>query len=1063
MSAMRRLLRGRAAQAPRVARSMGSTALPYSTAVRLARGDGCRALQVGETYHNFVLQRATTVPEYNIEALELEHARTKARYLHIDAKDANNVFSVMFRTPPASSNGIAHILEHTTLCGSRQFPVRDPFFNMIKRSLNTYMNALTAYDHTMYPFSTVNEKDLKNLRAVYLDAVFFPNLRRLDFLQEGHRLEIVEDKGGELELQYKGVVYNEMKGVMSDANNLFATRVQQALMEGTIYGHVSGGDPAAIPDLTYEELKAFHAKHYHPSNACFFSYGDMSLTDHLQYLDEEILSKFEYQPDSAAVRVDNETPLDISKTSNDSKLVVVDGPTSNMNAGGAIDEEGAALPERDPNMKFCMAKYLPMSSTDPFETFVMRIVAYLLTNGPSSELYKALIDSGLAQDFAVGTGFDTSTFYPTFGVAVEGIEGEHAVPMIQDAVRQAYEGVVKNGFEQERVDALLHQVELNLKHIVGNFGMNLMHGVSSVWTHRGDIFANLQLNPLLERLEREMKANPRFLEGYVRDLLLKDETKSVQVLMRPNENYVREQEACEAQRLATLLDQQTNRDLDRIAKTTADLEKYQKQPQPVECLPTLTIGDIPVVTDGNTEHIDHLKLSHDVPAEFVQVPTTNEISYIRLSFDTTARLPVEYHMYVPLFTSVFGSLGTSRLRYDVLPTAIQNCSGGISCSALTHPALEDATSSSTQSLLLGTLCLPHKLEETLQILREVMTDTQYLDMENLKQLRILLQMSAANASNSISSSGAALAGKRGRVGLASSAFYDELYGGLTQIEQLQRWAQASDDELREIGTVLRDMARSVFTPDNMRLSVVTEDKLRSQVISSLEEQLILPLYRDHGIAGEVLSSLASSSTHAPVVNAVSDLRPTPRTFFGFPVSVNFVVETLPSVSFAHPDHVPLTVLAQMMSSCFVHQHVREQGGAYGSGVSQGEGTFSLSSHYDPNTTQTLEAYSRALEWAASGGFSERDVQEALLSIFASIDAPKTPAMKGKMAFLRGITNEMRQQRREQYLSLSRVSLMEVAQHYFSEKPPSHVVIVGKDGLSKEMKSQHYFDVKEPGA
>ncbi|GLE04708.1 hypothetical protein PINS_up013687 [Pythium insidiosum] len=593
--------------------------------------------------------------------------------------------------------------------------------------------------------------------------------------------------------------------------------------------------------------------------------------------------------------------------------------------------------------------------------------------------------------------------------------------------------------------------------------MNLMHGVSSVWTHRGDVSTNLQLNPLLERLEKEMKANPRFLEEYARDLLLEDNTKSVQVLMRPNENYVRDQEVREAQRLATLLDQQSNRDLDRIAKTTADLEKYQKQPQPVECLPSLTIADIPKYSEGNHEQIDRVTLAHDVPAEFVEVPTTNEISYIRLSFDTTARLPVEYHMYVPLFTSVFGSLGTSRLRYDVLPTAIQNCSGGISCSALTHPGLDDATSTSTQSLLLGTLCLPHKLDETLQILREVMTDTQYLDEENLKQLRILLQMSAANASNSISSSGASLAGKRGRVGLASSAFYDELYGGLTQIEQLQRWAQASDDELREMAAVLRDMARAVFTPDNLRLSVVTEDKLRNQVMSALEQQLITPLYNDHGVAGHVLSSLETSSTHFPVINAVNELRPTPRTFFGFPVSVNFVVETLPSVSFGHPDHVPLTVLAQMMSSCYVHQQVREQGGAYGSGVSQGEGTFTLSSHYDPNTTQTLEAYNRALDWAASGGFSERDVQEALLSIFASIDAPKTPAMKGKMAFLRGITNEMRQQRREQYLSLSRLSLMEVAQHYFQEKPPSHVVIVGKDGLSKEMKTQHYFDVKEPGA
>ncbi|TMW58437.1 hypothetical protein Poli38472_009996 [Pythium oligandrum] len=1011
----------------------------------LKRGDGCEALQVGEIYHNFTLKRKTSVPEYNIDALELEHVRTKANYLHIDAKDTNNVFSVMFRTPPYSSNGIAHILEHTVLCGSHQFPVRDPFFNMIKRSLNTYMNALTAYDHTMYPFSTVNEKDWDNLRAVYLDAVFFPNLHRLDFLQEGHRLEIVEDKGGELELQYKGVVYNEMKGVLSDANNLFATKVQQALMDGTIYGHISGGDPAAIPDLTYKELKDFHAKHYHPSNACFYSYGDLPLTEHLQYLDENIMSRFEYRADSAAVRVDNAVPsVDIIKKTGSESLIIVDGPTSNM--------AGAEASERDPNTKFCMTKYLPLASTDPFETFVMRIVGYLLTNGPSSELYKALIESGLAQDFSVGTGFDTSTYYPTFGVGVEGIEGEHAVPEIQDAVKRAYESVVKNGFDKQRVDAMLHQMELSLKHVVGNFGMNLMHGVSSVWTHRGDLMENLQLNPLLERLEREMQANPKFLEHYVRDFLLRDDTKQVQVLMRPKESYVSDQEVKEAQRLADLLMEQSNNDLDRIGKTAKELEKYQKKPQPVECLPTLTLADIPVTAEDNFDFVDTERIStSEVPTQFVKVPTTNEISYVRVLFDTTQRLPLEYQLFVPLFTSVFGSLGTSRLRYDALPTVIQNCSGGISCSGLTHPSLSDAATTSHQSILLGTLSLPHKLDETLQIMHELLTDTQFLDPENLKQLRILLQMGAANASNSISSSGASLAGKRSRVGLTDAAFYEELYSGLTQIEQLQKWAQASDEELVEIAKVLQTIARTVFTPDNMRLSVVTEDKLRGQASTALEQHLLNPLQRSVSTTNDVLPSAD--------VATMPSLTPAQRTFFGFPLSVNFVVETLPSVPFAHPDHVPLTVLAQMMSSCFLHQQVREQGGAYGSGVSQGEGTFSLSSHYDPNTLKTLEVYEKALQWAADGKFTDRDIQEALLSIFASIDAPKTPSMKGKMSFLRGITNEMRQERREQYLALSKTQLVDVATHYFAVKPPSHVVIVGKESETKELQRE-YFEIKQ---
>lgn len=1029
----------RTATTPSAPRRLFSAAVP-----QLARGEGCKALQVGDVYHNFLLKRVATVPEYNIDALELEHVRTKAQYLHIDAKDSNNVFSVIFRTPPASSNGVPHILEHTVLCGSQKYPVRDPFFNMIKRSLNTYMNALTGCDHTMYPFSTTNEKDWKNLLSVYLDAAFFPNLHKYDFLQEGHRLEIAEseDAGaeGESELVYKGVVFNEMKGVMSDSNNIFGTKLQQKLLEGTIYGHVSGGDPQYIPDLTYEELRAFHAKHYHPSNACFYSYGDLPLTDHLQYLDEQILQRFEYREDSAATRVDK-APFDILKAdkTKSTELQIIEGPSSNMTGGNG---------EVDPNTKFCMTKFVNIESTDPFDTFVMRIVGYLLTNGPSSPLYKALIDSNLAQDFSVGTGFDTSTYYCTFGVGVEGIEGESSIPQIKEAVQQAYAQVLEHGFEKERVEGLLHQLELSLKHIVGNFGLTLMHGSSSVWTHRGDLIDNLQLNPILTRLDEEMKRDPKFLEHYVRDYIMSDDTKEVHLLMKPRESYVEAHEMRERQTLAALLSEKSNADLDRIAHIAQELEKHQQKPQPVDCLPTLTLADIPWKEARNFDFADaHPVGKNNTTVEFVQVPTTNEISYLRLMFDITTTLPLEYQLYLPLFTTVFGSLGTSRLPYDVLPTAIQNCSGGISCSAISNPSLFDAQNASKQSVLLGSMCLPHKIDETLQLLYSLMTDTQFLQPENLNQLRILLQMSAANASNSISSSGASLASTRSRVGLTHSGVYHEMYGGLTQIEKLQQWSQCSDDELRELAVILQEIAQLVFVPENLRLSVVTEEKLRTQVATALETHLVTPLEAN---TSKILprSNLLSSEFAVPELTS-------PKSYFGFPISVNFNVKTLPSVSFAHQDHVPLTVLAQMMSSCYLHQQVREQGGAYGSGVSQGEGYFSLSSHYDPNTWKTLTAYDNTLQWAADGSFSDRDVQEALLSIFSSIDAPKTPSTTGRMTFLRGITNEMRQARREQYLQLQRQELVDVAQQYFGNPPAATTVVIGKEGNMKEFEDRGF--------
>ncbi|KAF4044563.1 Peptidase M16C associated [Phytophthora infestans] len=1016
----------------------------FSSAPVLQRGDGCKSLHVGETYHNFTLERVATVPEYNVDALELRHEPTQANYLHLDAKDPNNVFAVMFRTPPSNSTGVAHILEHTALCGSKRFPVRDPFFNMIKRSLNTYMNALTGADHTMYPFSTTNAKDWHNLMSVYLDAVFFPHLSKLDFLQEGHRLEISEEKG---ELVYKGVVLNEMKGVLSDSNNLFGTRLQQELMRGTIYEHVSGGDPKDIPSLTYGDLRAFHVRNYHPSNCCFYSYGDLPLTDHLAYLDKEVLNKFEYRADSAAVRVCTENFSMHKKSSNDPELIVIKGPSSNMSGEAA-----------DPNIKYCMSKFVDVKSTDPFPTFVLRIVGYLLTNGPASPLFKALIDSSLAQDFSVGTGFDTSTYYPTFGVGVEGIEGgEAAVPAIRVAVHDALEKVVAEGFDKERVTGILHQLELSLKHVTGNFGLQLMHGISSVWAHGGDLIKNLQLNPLLERLNDEMACDPKFLEGYVRDYLMRDDLHEVQMLMLPSEDFVRNQERCEHENLATKLLEQSNADLDRIARTTEQLERHQQKEEPVECLPTLTLDDIPRVEEGNFDHIERTELN-STSAEFVRVPSTNEISYLRFLFDVGA-LPQEYHRFMNVFTTVFGSLGTSRLAYDELPTVIANCSGGVSCSAMTAPSLTDAHGEPcTQSLLLGTMCLPHKVGETFSLMHELLTDTQFLSDENLRQLRLILQSSASTASSSISSSGAALAGTRSRVGLTPAGVYDELYSGLSQIEQLQKWAQCSDEELRRIAHVLQDIARVVFSPENMRISVVTEDKLRSQVEQSLKSKLLQPLAASSSLPDLASLTLSQEELKFPIVS--------PKNYFAFPVSVNFVVETQPSVSFAHEDHVPLTVLAQIMSSCYLHQQVREQGGAYGSGVSQNEGSFSMSSHYDPNTFKTLDAYAGARRWAVSGEFSDRDVQEALLSVFASVDAPKTPSMKGRMSFLRGITNDMSQRRREQYLSLNRQDLVDVANKYFGEfSPEKRIVIIGKDGDDLHEFSDSGFNVYRfsPGA
>ncbi|KDO20264.1 hypothetical protein SPRG_14400 [Saprolegnia parasitica CBS 223.65] len=967
------------------------------------------AYNVGSTTHGFKVLRKEAIPEYSITAIQLQHEATKADYLHIDSVDSNNVFSVNFRTPPTSSNGIAHILEHLVLCGSKQYPVRDPFFNMLKRSLNNFMNAMTGADHTMYPFATTNRTDFDNLLRVYLDATFFPRLRELDFLQEGHRLALDETTG---QLQYKGVVFNEMKGTLSDSDTLFATRLQQHVMPtGSIYAHVSGGDPAVIPSLTHDELKAFHGTHYHPSNALFYSYGNFPLSDHLAYINNNVLSQFEA---ATAVKI---APSIVEPPLVAAPLVQLEGPDDGVSGDAAAQT------------KWVQAHVLPnVLSTDMYTCLVLRIVSFLLLHGPSAPLYKALILSELAIDFATGTGVDTSSVNPVFGIGVEGFD-KAKLPEIQATIARVLDEVDRDGFDVDRIDAMLHQIELSQKHIVGKFGMTLLRGAASTWCHDGDMIAALGINPYLARLQRDMELNPRFLQDALRTYMIApmQTTAPIQVLMEPSTDFVQKMEANEAATLEAIQARLSPDELARIQATTLELQAHQNQVPDVDCLPTLTLHDIPP---------QHPKLTTEMRGANIQfVPqSTNELTYFRLKFDTS-RVPTELKPYLPFFASVLGQLGTSQLSFQDLATTVQSISGGVSASTLLVPDTH-TTAIYTESLLVETLCLPHKVDATLACLVAVFTDTQFTSPENVQQLKTLLTSAASAASASVASSGHQLAATRAQYGLtAVSSPYEQLHG-LTAIDAMQAWLKATEEDpatLLQFASALSALAQHIFQSETMRLSVVTEPHLMTAIEAS--------------IAGSLVAHLPRASEVAPVTPVFTPTQlpeATPNAFFGYPLSVNFNVQAIPTVPLFHADHVPLTVLAQVLSSCYLHQHVREKGGAYGAGASQGEGVFQMSSYYDPHTLQTLEAYDGAATFAATGAFSHRDVDEALLGLFSSIDAPQAPSAKGKGLFTRGFTHEMLQARRTQLLATTKDDIVRVAQTYLASPATMQRVIVGKD-------------------
>jgi Zn-dependent M16 (insulinase) family peptidase len=495
-AAVRRWARPAGASSAARPRCLCSAASPAAAETPRGKSRAALVLQPGDELSGFVIQTVEAVDEYQVTAITLQHTATGARYIHLDCEDTDNVFAVAFPTIPDDSTGVAHVLEHTVLCGSEKYPVRDPFFNMTRRSLNTYMNAFTASDFTMYPFSTQNEADYRNLLSVYLDATFFPVLREADFRQEGHRLEFDKHDDPESALQYKGIVFNEMKGAISNTSALFSYAINSKLYPGTTYRHNSGGDPTAIPNLTYEQLVNFHKTHYHPTNAYFYSYGDLSLATHLASVDQTVLSRFEPAAHSSPVP-------DVTRRTAPLKLEISCAPDAVI-----------ADPTRQAKVS---VNFLTNNVTDHDQTFAMSVMSYLLLSGPNAPMYKALIEPNLATGgFAPTTGYGPSSREASFGIGLSGV-APGDIPDIRKRIAAALEQTADGGFDEERVQSVLHLIELGQKHVTTGRGISLAQRMARVWMHGGDPVEALRVDNRVATMVERMAAGP-YLQELVRHL-----------------------------------------------------------------------------------------------------------------------------------------------------------------------------------------------------------------------------------------------------------------------------------------------------------------------------------------------------------------------------------------------------------------------------------------------------------------------------------------------------------------------------------------------------------------
>lgn len=897
---------------------------------------------------------------------------------------------------------------------SYRYPIRDPFFKMLPRTLSNFMNAFTASDHTFYPFATTNAQDFQNLMGVYLDATLHPLLKQTDFTQEGWRIgpenpqaiaSGQEAKPEDRKLVFKGVVYNEMKGQMSDAGYLYYIRFQDHIFPDI---NNSGGDPQKITDLTYQQLKQFHDEHYHPSNAKLFTYGDMPLADHLKEIDAQLSAFERIQGDLKIHR-----PVDLSH-----------GPQE-------ITVQGPVDPLMDANRQFkTSVSWVLGETTDVVESFSLSLLSALLMDGYGSPLYKALIESGLGLDWSPNTGYDSSNSRGIFSVGLSGVQ-EADVPAVKSALQKTLREVRDKGFERSKIDGYLHQLELGLKHKTAKFGMSMLHRLKPSWFNGIDPFDSLAWNDTLAAFEAEL-AKGGYLEGLMDKYLLNDNT--LTFTMTPSPNFGQELAQEEADRLATKIEAVTKQAGGKEAaqkhleeKEIQLLEEQNKtNTEDLSCLPSVHVQDIPRRKPGPILRDDTV---NGVKTQWYEAPT-NGLTYFRL-VTALDNLPDELRLLLPLFTGSIMRLGTKDMSMEQLEDLMKLKTGGVSVSYHSASLATDFTRA-TEGFGFTGMALDRNVPHVFDILRKLVVETDFDSAEAVQQIRQLIQASADGVVNDIASSGHSYARRAAEAGLTNHAYLSEQISGLSQVKLISSLASRPEsDQLEDVIAKLKQIQQLAMMGGNIRAAITCGSES----------------VKANSVAFSDFLKSFSSPANLPA-QAPRKFERNIKTFYPLPYQVYYGALAVPTVSYTSADGAPLQILSQLLTHKHLHHEIREKGGAYGGGAYHRsmEGLFGFYSYRDPNPVNTLGIMRNAGRWAVDKKWSDRDLEDAKISVFQSVDAPVSVNEEGMGRFLYGVDEEMKQRKREQLLDVTKEQVRDVAQKYVVEaldKQAERAVFLGE--------------------
>ncbi|HDZ38864.1 MAG TPA: peptidase M16 [Marinobacter sp.] len=953
------------------------------------------------THPAFEKLRSHRIDTLNLDVEEYRHKKTGARHLHLAADNDENVFFVALRTFPMDSSGVAHVLEHTALCGSERYPVRDPFFMMIRRSLNTFMNAFTSSDWTAYPFASMNRKDFDNLLSVYLDSVFFSKLDPLDFAQEGHRLEFDKPDDPDTDLVYRGVVYNEMKGAMSSATSQLWQNLSSHLFPTTTYHYNSGGEPDHIVDLSYDDLIRFYRHHYHPSNAIFATYGNIPAHEHHERFEELALKRFD--------------KLDIELPVRDEKRMYA--PVRVEQGYGVNEGEDTA------NKTHIVVGWLLGQSFDLQENLEGQLLSAVLLENSASPLMRALETTDIGQAPSPMCGLEDSNREMTFVCGIEGSEPEKQKDL-EALIENTLETVAREGVSQERLEAILHQLELHQREIAGDsfpYGLQLIMSAIAPMVHGGDPVELLDLEPVLATL-REKIRDPQFIPGLIRRKLL-DNPHRVTLTLRPDDKLDARRQQAIREALAKRKAQLTHEEVTQIVDRAKALEDRQTRKDDDSILPKVDLTDVPLQMPEPESRFDG-----DISATLF-ARGTNGLVYEQIVLPLP-ELTEQELLLLPYYSALISEVGCGDLDYLQMQDRISAESGGIGASFTAKGGIDDVQSLSGYMIFSGKALARNRTVLT-ELLRDVYTNARFDEKDRIREIIAQIR---ARREQAVTGSGHALAMGAAAQGMGPGAWLAFRLGGLAGI----RGTKELDQSLKD------PAALDAFCKSLAGLHNRIRKQAREFLLIGEEEQLPA-LIDDLKTCWQGDEGIKSANWKMDPVSYVT------REAWLTSTQVNFCARAYSTVPVDHPDAAALTVLGGFLRNGYLHRVIREKGGAYGGGAAQDSvnGNFRFFSYRDPRLAETLEDFDKALVWLQETDHDYQELEESILGVIGQLDRPHSPAGAARHAFhnkLFGRSPEQRGRFRARILSVTLEDLKRVAATWLVPEKASTAVVTGPEHL-----------------